>query len=371
MGKVLYTGLNLSGEKESGFVDAMSNKDALHILKKSGLQDVKLHSNVTTTQKNSDPDWLSEADRKHIAKLQVKWQKEINLSSFLGEVIKSNFVPIAAGAAMVYYGYSNGSASWMSAGTILASALPFFNLWNYRLLTAHDKLIKATTFGEWDKVEKLSEEIRRSTKERSVVIQADTLEANFYAKNDNIERAKDLLSVHEDYLEDTTPGLYENKLASLYYASKDYDLYLLNMKKAFKASGQDIMRVDMAMAEAKFGNLLVAEREIDKVYTEAMPAFGVPFVYYTRGIIEHKKKNLEEAKDELILAYSGFLEYSKNPATWVATALTAGSLSLVLHDLNEHEKAYELLKKSTVNVLKIHADEIMINNLKNKFPQLF
>jgi len=367
MGKVLYTAYNQDGKQKSGFIDVDSNKEALAKLKESGLVNISFHSEALFDFDNRDFAFLSERDIQRMVNLEVQWQKSSSFSSYFLELLKSNSITIIVGCAMVYYGYTEGSAMWMASGVILSTIFPFLGLWNYQLIHSHNNLIKAITFGEWEKVKGLSQKLRQGTKDRNVIVEADTMEAVYHAYKKDMDSAIKLLSSHRVFLESQNPGLFENKIANLYYMAGEYDKFLDKMKQALKISKQDLVRIDLAMAEAKLGSLETAEKELEKIEIESMALYTVPFVHYTKGLISYKKNDFKIAKEELLIAHNGALEYSQNPAIWSGIAMITSTLALVMYDMGEKDPANELLSEGIVKILNVHADKNLLEELQKRF----
>lgn len=371
MGKVLYTAFNQSGIQESGFIDVNSNKEAVSKLKERGLEDISLHGDAALGFERGELNWLSAWEIKQVAKFEARLQKGGGFFSYFLNVMKSSSITIAIGAAMVYYGYTESSAMWISSGVILATVFPFFGLWSYNLVNSHDNLMRAVAFGEWDEVEGLSLRLREGTKDEDVIIEADTMKAAFYAQKKDMDSAIKMLLPHRDYLDAQSPGVFENKLASLYHIVGEYETYLQKMRESFSKSNQDLMRVDFAIAEARFGSLEVAQKEIEKVDLEAMAVYALPIVSYVIGLIAYKKGDLEVAKEEFLSAYSGVLEYDQNPAIWTVIAMITGMLAMVMYDTKEEEKAEELLSEAIIKILNVHADKYLLEEFQKRFPNYF
>ena len=259
----------------------------------------------------------------------------------------------------------------MAAGVIVASFVPFFSLYNYSTMNDFNNLLKASAFGEWNRVRELSQILRAKNKNIDVIIEADTKEATIFAHDKNMDSAINLILPHRKYLNETKPGIFESKLASLYYMAGEYDKYVQNMKKAYEVSKQSSFRCDWAMAEARLGNLEVARRLIKEMEIEELPIYGMPLMNYTKGLVAYRRGELDYAYEQFSWAYSSFLEYSKNPAVWASLAMVVSMFAIVTHDLDNDQDGSCLLSEAMIDIIKVHADKPLLVELDKRFPTLF
>src|SRR5262249_45510634 len=90
----------------------------------------------------------------------------------------------------------------------------------------------------------------------------------------------------------------------------------------------------------------------------ALPAWGKPFVHWTRGMIA-LKRGRDSARGELEQAVAGFRERGSNPAVWAALALGAGAYALCPALAGRAEDARAILKQ-VWPVLKVHGDKPLL-----------
>jgi tetratricopeptide (TPR) repeat protein len=370
MGKVLYTAVNHHGEEKSGFIDVKSNSEAFIKLKDAGLENIFLHGDAAIGIKREELSWISEKRLSDIATYEAQEQKGLNLFSYFVKVFKSSIPTLFIGGMIFYYGYSDNSM-WMAIGIIVACAMPFFSIYSYLMMNDFNNLLKASAFGEWDRVKELSQILKSKNNNIDIVIEVDTKQAAIFAHKKDMDSAINLILPHREYLNATTVGMFESKLATLYHMAGEYDKYIENSKKAYEISKQNTLRCDWAMAEARLGNLEVARRLIKEIEIESLPAYGIPFIYYTKGVVAYRRGELEYAYEQLSLAYNSFLEYSKNPAVWGALSLIVGMFAIVTHDLDNEQDGSYLLSEAMIDIIKIHADKPLIKELDKRFPRLF
>ena len=371
MAKVPYSAYTPDGKEESGFIDVSSNHEALRLLKEKELKEIEFHGDALFGVMRDDLEHLSEKELKQIAQLENRWQKEMHFGDYFTELLKNNFWAIMIGIAMFGYGYSVQGAWWMSFGVILATVGPFFGLWNYKLLTTYEALIKSATFGEWDKVYTYANKLKASTKKPSIEIEADSKIAAALAVQGKLPEALAQIEKHRDTLRETMPGMYEHKIATLYYLAGNYKLAYLYMKKAYETSGTELIALDYINAEIFYGDLHTAEEIFKTIDSKVLPTFARPYYQYLQGLIAYKKGDLQNAHKSLAEAYSGMLAYRKNPAVWTIQAIIAGTLAVVTYEETHTPCSDMILSDAVVSVLKIYAPKEILEKLQKYYPEKF
>lgn len=370
MGKVLYTAYDAQGREKRGFIEALSNQDALKRLHSEGLEQIRLHSDAALGHSRDDLEGISQKELERIAAFELKIQQGVGLGMYTKEVLRNNVVPMFISALMFGYGYSEASWGWMASAVIVSSALPFFSFWNYGVMSIYNRAQKSLAFGEWEKLKEEATHFKNSSqKNPDFIVEADTMLATYHAKKGDMDQALSLLLPHKEYLEGKSSGTYENKLGSLYVHAKAYEKACYTFKQAYEVSRENMMLADWALAEARFGDITLAKENILSVSRDALPTFGVPFVDLVEGLIAYKSHSFEDAKYFFTSALEGFSTYDTNPATWTALAMVNIYLALTMHALGEEVDA--LLQEGVVQIAKEHADDALLVELKRNFPDHF
>ncbi len=369
MVKVLYQG-HKEGKEISGFIEAISNKEALDMLKEQGLSQIKFFSDAATGHMREDLEGLPARELKQIAKFELQLQKGIDFKSYLFETMRVNTIPLVIGVGVGLYGEHVGSGLWMAFGVILALALPFFSFWNYGVMQTYNKLLKAVTFGEWEAVKKLSENLKIQSKKPDVQIEADTRLASYYAQQKDMNQALLVLNAHKESIEQKA-GVYENKVGMLYMHAHQFDKALYQMKRAYEVSGENMMLADWALAEVRFGDISVAKACLKSIGMASLPVYGLPFISFIEGVIAYKEGDIDNADIMLTQALDGFSSFDKNPAVWAPLTMVSCYLALTKAKRGEEENAKALLSDGIVKIAKEHAEEEFLRALKSQFPSLF
>jgi len=369
MGKVLYSAVTADGEVKRGYVDALSNEEAVKKLKEEGLNNINLYSDARFPYQK-ELDSLSEEELEEIAYTEIDTQKSNSFSKFLLKVVKKNIIVILIGLAITFYGYSIHSYLISSFGFIVASAYLFINIWNRQALYAYNNAMRALLFGNLKQAQKETQKLRTMVKDKNVLVECDMLDAKNLAMSGNIDSAIDILLKHKEYFDSLGKGMFESKLLSLYLLAKDNKKALEYSKKAYELSKDNMLLVDWALAEARFGDIDIAKENIDKVDIEVLPVYSIAFVYFTKGLIEYKKANYKEAKELLIEALYAIEPFKENVATWGIISLIRVYLSFTFNKLGFKKEAKKLLHKDVVKIIKVNAPKDLLDELNSLIEEL-
>ncbi len=371
MGKLIFTATNQEGVLESGYLDVNSNKEGLEELREKSYQNISLHNDASVDIHTDELPFYNKKELEILAKNEIKWQKGGSFLTYMVNTLKNNSFMMAIGSGLLYYGYTQNSAMWMASGVIVATALPFFSLLNYRVLSNYENCYRKLAFGEWDGVLEHLTTLRQITKNKAILVDIDTIEAYYLAHNKDLNGALKLILPHKEFLDSKMPGMYENKMASLYLLAKEYDKSLFSMQQAAKNSNQDLMYADLAMSEVRFGSLENAEAALKKVDINAMAEYTKPLVKYIDGFISYKKGDLQSAKELLSEAFEDISEYSKNPVIWVYIAMITSLYAVILNDMGEKSEARTLLDDGVLKITSVHADDKFLKLMKDRFGDMF
>ncbi len=372
MARVLYSAKDGNNQNIEGFIVALNNKEAIELLKSQGLDQIKLHGDASLfDQETESISWLDQKRESKIARKQFQIQKtKLSFSGYFADLLQSSLIPIAVGAGITYWGYVEQSYIWASIGTITAFALPFFGLWNYRVARNFDTLVKSYAYGKWDEAIELATTLKKQSKMPNLQLYADTIIARYKAKEGDLNTAVKILQSHKSYL-DQKPGLYQSKLASLYFSAGEYEKFCYHHKMAYEESKQSPMLSDWMLAEVMVGDHTIVDQYIDQIAIEELPQYGVPYIDFIKGYARYKEGKLSEAKGYLESALEGFLEYQENPAVWTILALNCAVYALTLYDLSETAEAKTQINEGVEQIMTEHGDKKLLEELRKRFAPRF
>ena len=370
---IAFQGINAEGQPESGFVQADSNQSALQQLENRGITDVRLYGNAEHATDRSDLQNLSRQELARLAAFEVESIAAPSSWLFLREVFFSQRAPLIAGTLVFVGSAWVGSLAGMFSGTLIGLTLPALSIWAYRASVHYDKGVRAWSLGDWDQAashfnwllarydaDKMPDMVIDLTS-RMVVM------PNLYSTRDD---ALSLLETRRELFESHVPGAYRQARAAVMMADGDSDAFLLEFRELHGlAERSAATRLDLAIAEARFGDVCSAKKLLETLNREVLSEPCKPGLDWLEGEIALREGDDLAALTHLNHAVSGFLVYRKNSVIWSVLAICTGSLALAMSRLGESEKA-EVLLGNVQPVLLAHADRVQLAKLKLKFPGL-
>ncbi len=364
---ILYSGVDRDNKPKNGYVEAENNREALQILKKEGVSDIRLHDDGLYASYRNELEDLSDKELERTAQFEIECRYNLNIFGFLKEVLRKNIFILLAGAGVIAWGIYSNSTIIILVGILLMLSMPVFSLWNYRHVNNYNRLQIELAWGNWQEALRLIDKLRVHMKESEVAFDLDINEACIVARERSLEEALKIVDMWREVFSETSPSLYESRISSMYHYCGDYDGFVECMRSAYlKSPENSLVTLDMALAEARFGSVEKASALLEKVHKEELPRFALLAVSWVKGLVARTNKDLA-AKDYLESAVLQISAYSKNPVMWKHIALCTGAYALALHDSDEKQKAEELLEKIW-KVLKVHGDNILLKEIGEKFP---
>ena len=370
---IAFQGINTDGQLESGYVQADSNQSAIKQLEDRGITHVRLYGDTEYADGRTQLHNLSKQERARLAAFEVESLTAPSMWLFLREVLFAQRAPIIAGM-LVFAGsaYLDSSAG-MFSGALIGLTLPALSVWAYRASLHYNKGVRAWSLGDWDKAathfnwllarydaDKMPDMVIDLTS-RLVVM------PNLYSTRDD---ALALLEARRALFESHVPGAYHQARAAVMMAAGDSDAALLEFRELRDLAQRSVStRLDLAIVEARFGDLCTAKMLLETLNKEVLSEPCKPGLDWLEGEITLREGNELAALSHLNHAVGGFLIYRKNPVIWGVLAICTGSLALVMSRLGETDKA-EVLLRNVRPVLLAHADRVQLAKLKLKFPGL-
>ena len=304
--KILYSAKSDSGVDTTGFVEAAANKDALQLLKDQGFSDIVLHDDAVVVHQRSDLEGLSEQAIAKIAAFEIKARRHISLSACLLESITRNWLVVIAGFGVLVAGYLKSSVVISLAGLVIMGIIPLLTAWNYKSVTGYNNLLNAFAVGDWTRARHYITQLRARAKTADVLLELDVREAGILASEGDLDTALDLMEKWRQECDESSAGNFEARIAPVYHAAGDYTSFVESMRQAFlKSDSSSMLLLDLAIAEARLGDISKAEELLDRVETEELPSYASPFLDWVNGLIALKHGS-PQASSLLAMAVEGF-----------------------------------------------------------------
>lgn len=369
MKKILYTATDANGKEVTSFIDTNSNKEAIDLLSEKGFYNIRFQDDVVTALSRTDLDNLSDSELERIARFESAIRIRPSFSTFILEVFRVNKVLVIGGLCLFLWGVFDSSKYLIIFGLILSASMPLLSIWNYRVVSGYDKLLRAYARGQTEVVSRQTELLRKHMKQPEMAFDLETRIAAVNARQGDIDEEIGRLEEWRIPIDELSPGMYDSRISSVYHLSGEYDKYVDSMREAFfKSSQSPTLILDLALAESRLGEIEKAEMLLKQVKPEELPIHGMPFIDWVEGMVEFRKGG-SGFEEKLSSAVSGLLEFSENPAVWPSLAVCIGDYARSITAETSVGKAKELLS-SVWEILRFHGEKDLITQLLSKYPSL-
>ena len=361
---LLYTANDSIGKPVKGFVEANESHAAKEKLQQQGYHSVAFHQDVTSSQDVALLTAMSVQEVEQLAQFKLQLMQAPGLMTVLKEVLRRSRIGLFADAALLAWGI------WNRDGLVIAAALalavfPFaLSTWKFRHSRDYSAFLRAHALGDLANMERLVVQLRRiSNKTPSMAMDLAFRMAGMRAKSEGIQKAIASLDTWQPKNTSEAP-LFECRLASLYAAVGDRQGFVDAMQRSYDASNNDPSRaLDLALAQARFGDVAQAKVLLDSIDLSLIPSFGAGFVLWAQGLCQ-LHQGLPGATQTLGLAVAAFLTLSDHAAVWTALAFCTADHCIALALDGHREQA----RQELVNVwpiVKAHADPALKEQLRS------
>ncbi len=369
MKKVLYTATDVRGKEVNGYVEAENNRDAIDLLTKQGYSKIRFHDDISIALDRFDLDDLTDGEIEKIARFEVAVRAKPRLTTFLLEVFRLNKLPILVGLCLFIWGVYISNLYLVIFGLVVSLSMPLLSLWNYRIVGAYDKLLRAYAMGQIEDIETLVKYLKKHMTQPEMAFDLDIRLAVVYASQGILESEIAKLESWRDTLESLSPGMFESRIASVYLLNGESDKYVDLMREAFfKSTKSPTFILDLALAEARLGEVEKGEIVLKLLNAEELPDHGLPFIDWAEAVLEYRKGGFQ-TEDKFSSAITGFLEFVESPAVWPSLAVCIGDYALSAESVAARERASNLLT-SVWGILAFHGGTKLIDQLTDKYPEL-
>jgi hypothetical protein len=137
------------------------------------------------------------------------------------------------------------------------------------------------------------------------------------------------------------------------------------MEEAAELGKQDPSRqVDVALANAKFGDARKAEDILDALDTRLLTPLALKFVALVNGVLCLRAGQPDKAASELKAATEGFLEAAlKFHAAWVGLAISSGYYAVALARCGKRSEAQQAVAP-VLPILLVHGEKPLLDMLQ-------
>jgi hypothetical protein len=254
-------------------------------------------------------------------------------------------------------------------GCLLAVAFPLLDLWKYRGVSRYEGLLRAYARGDHKAVVKHADWLTRNVRDEKVVLDAAMRKACVLAKKESLFAALESLEEWSLLPKEERPANFDSRMATVYYFGGDYAQYLKTAQEVyFQDSENPVATLELAIAEARQGDVDKAELLLRGIAAGELPPYGLPFIDWTYGLIK-QRRNDPGAQQEFGKAVSGLFIYGDYPIIWTAIAICVGDYAMSAKDEGGIQSAEQLLEP-VWPMLKFHGKQSIVDTLSQRYPAL-
>ena len=360
--RILYRAKTSRGQEVADFVEASSAAEAMNKLVAMGLKDVVLMQSPDIAAFNVALPGIT--PQQH-ARLRAEFMAKPGLATALRGVIRINAPILFIGAAGLAWGAWRHFpvTATLGAAVLLFPFVAFF--WKRRYLDRYQALQKAYARGQWDEVRRLAAMLRSATNNPLLPWDLDVRLACIEARQEHLQAAVASLDPWKSKLATTAPGMFEARLASVYFAAGDYVEHLRLMEAAAELGGQDPTRmVDVALANAKFGDADKAAKILATLDMKLLPPIALKFIALVNGVLRLRAGEPGQAVPDLQAAAEGFLEMAlQHQAAWVGLAISSGYYAVALARCGKQSEARQVVAP-VLPILFVHGEKPLLDMLQ-------
>lgn len=364
MAQLLYSAKDGQGKPVQGFVEAVTTLEARQQLQTQGLTDVVLHQDTTVSTDPRSLAGLGPEQLRELARLSIATMQRPGLAPLLKHVAASNRWWIAFDLGLVAWGIAT-SNRWLMAGGAVLALLPFaLAAWQSRHGDRYNALLKAFALGDWKHVRTLAQQLREVS--RGVQNMEFDLDLRLAAVRARAGQLREALADVEPWrARVATPGTFENRIAAIHAAAGDRAGFVRLMAESHAKAPQEPARaLDHALAQARFGDVEIADRLLREIDATLLPPHAQAFVAWTRGLVQLRQQQAG-ALDQLGQAVAEFLKLAAQPAAWPALAFSTCDHAIALAMAGRKDEARQELAQ-VWPIVRAHGDTPLLRLLQTE-----
>jgi len=368
MTKVLYSALDVNNNQKYGYIDAISNTDALEQLKQKNYSTIFLYNDILLSTQRDDLKNFSDKELEENAKLEITMQFRPTFKTFITATIQKYRWSIILGLIMGisgifgFFGFEENDLLVITVGIVVSLLGPLIALLNYPLISSYMKLFHSFAYGSWDDTQSILAYFSRkdeSTLPIELNFELNCMHAKLLAIHSRKEESLAIIQKKYEYIKNISPVRYSILLADIEYINGNYKQYLNRIQKLYLENSNNAMvTLELAFAEVRFGESEKANELLNNLnYKELVYTNGLPILNLVKGMIT-KKKDITQALIHFEDAVSKLLELRSNSIMLPLLAIASGQYSIALYDNGEKENA-KIILHDIWDILKIHGDKYL------------
>lgn len=364
MARILFSAHDPAGHTVMDSVDAGNAEQAIASLAARGMANIRLRDVADLI---APRDERSSPPAEPLPLRPLKQQPEPSLRTFSVELLRRQRYWIALAVILLLCAWvlAHKPVLILALGVLLFALLPA--LWQYRYAMCHDRLLRAIAFGRWADAAALAGQLAGRVRKPMPAFELAARAACICAAQGGLDKARTALEAWRERLHIKAPVAVDQRLAMVSYAAGDYAGFVAACRAAHLAAPADLAcRVDLALAEARVGDILAALELLAGLDVRKLPPTRRPFHDWARGMIA-LRHGRSEALAALGNATRSLQVHAANPAVWVSLAQCTGAYALALAQQGRRDEA-EAALRPVWPVLRVHGDRLLLTLLKRELP---
>ncbi len=361
---LLYTANDANGQSVNGFVEAVGPQAAKEALQAKGYQDIAFHQDATSAQDPAVLAAMSAQEVSQLAQFKLQVMQKPGLMTVWKEVLRRSRIGLLVDAALLGWGIWSHNCIVVAASLGL-SVFPFaLSAWKFRHSGDYSALLRAHAIGDWAGLERLAARLQGIGRQKpSLAMDVAFPRAAVVAKQDGLQAAIASVDAWKPKNASEVPR-FEARLASVYAAAGDRQGYVDAMQRAYDASNNDPSRAaDLALAHARFGDVMKARALLEGVDLSLIPSFGTGFILWTQGLCQ-SRLGQPDAAQTLGRAVAAFLKLANLSTAWTALAFCTADHCIALALDGQRDQARKELS-NVWPIVKAHADAAFKDQLRS------
>lgn len=369
--KILYLATNSDGKIINSFVEANTNKEAINLLSQNGYSNIKLYDDASFNSSSCHLDDFNERQLSDLANHLIISFKNPSFINYIMHLNNLNNFLILVSFLLWCLGSYFSNDFLMAFGVVFILLKILDTVKAYRQSNSYNKLLKFIAKGQTKSALKQIDFLRKYLKEPENIFDLEIKRTYINKKigNCNIDVEMARLEKFRKAVDEISPEMYDSRVALIYHNFGLYDKYLESLRNAYNLSSDSpVITLDMAIAEARLGDLTKAELLKNKVVLNELPVYGIPFFDWLEGAIAFRKGDIDADK-KLGTAFFGLSEYVQNPAIWPSLSVCLGDYALTISEKKSMIEINKLLHQFWY-LLNFYGEKELIDKLVFKYPSL-
>lgn len=342
----VVTATDAAGRRETFGREAASIEHLRAQLERDGYADIEFHDDeLSALLRNQRPDAARPHTQREL-RLEATLRKGSNPALLWGAAVRSNAVLLLALIGLGVFG------AWSGRGWLLGLAIALVLGWVWLIRKGlasaglYDDLLRAFARGEWEAAEALIDRLEASpaTRDNEQVLHDLVFRrAGLLARTGQLDAAIAMVQPLRDSVHSGN-GMFENRLATLYYLADRPEEFLEHIRLGFEASDRsDTQKLDVAFAHARLGDIAQATTLLAGIRRDNLTSLHEGVARVTEGICARRAGDPALACERLASGYELLSAFAANPAIWPVVAIAVAHRALALAEAGQVDEARAVL----------------------------